>query len=73
MVNNSGMADSNIAYSAAGPKRFEVDGMGKSEEHSLKDQIAAAKYNAVPANGFFGISMRKLKAGGSVLPHESPT
>lgn len=33
-----------LAESAAGPKIVSVAGMGSSEEHNLKDQIAAARF-----------------------------
>ena len=58
-----------LAKSAAGPRQVTVQGMGSSEEHSLTDQIAAAKFlgttrTAKRVGG--GIRFSKATAGGAV-------
>jgi hypothetical protein len=58
-----------IANSAAGPLKVEVQGMGRSEEHPLPDQIAAAKFTGTAANRKKvggGMKFTKASAGGAV-------
>lgn len=58
-----------ISTSASGPMKIGVEGMGYSQEHPLKDQIAAAKF-APPASVRSrvgkGIKFTKASAGGGV-------
>ena len=58
-----------VAESANGPKRVAVAGMGDSEEHALRDQIAAAKFmpgRATRRRVGAGIRFTKATAGGAV-------
>ena len=58
-----------VATSADGPKMVSVAGMGTSEEHPLKDQIAAAKFRpnaATHQRVGGGIRFTKATAGGAV-------
>ena len=58
-----------VATSAAGPRAVSVQGMGSSEEHNLKDQIAAAKFtpsSTVRKRVGAGIRFVKATAGGAV-------
>lgn len=62
------LADS-VVTSANGPRAVSVAGMGSSEEHSLPDQIAAAKFrplNATRKRVGAGIRFGKFIAGGAV-------
>lgn len=62
------LADS-IAASAAGPKHIAVEGMGQSSEHSLTEQIAAAKFlppSRVSRRVGGGIRFNKARAGGAL-------
>ena len=61
------LADS-IAASASGPKHIAVEGMGQSSEHSLTDQIAAAKFlppSRVRSRIGGGIRFGKMANGGA--------
>jgi len=66
-----GMTDDlsdSVATSAAGPKRVQVAGMGESEEHSLRDQIAAAKFltpTAIRRRVGAGIKVTQMTPPGS--------
>lgn len=58
-----------VATSAAGPRSVSVQGMGASEEHNLKDQIAAAKFapsSTTRRRVGAGIRFLKATAGGAV-------
>jgi len=59
-----------LAESAAGPKRVQVAGMGESEDHNLKDQIAAQRHlanaTAAPGSNGFGLRFVKLNPPGAV-------
>ena len=64
-----GLDPQNVADSASGPRSVRIDGMGASEEHPLKDQIAAAKFMPpAAARRRVGGGMRftKATAGGAV-------
>lgn len=59
----------NLISSASGPKVVTVAGMGSSEEHSLSEQIALAKFlSSSPATKRpgGGIRFSKASAGGAV-------
>jgi len=59
--------DDQIAESAAQPAEVEVDGQ-KVRQHSIKDQIALAKYaNQATSNGR-GFRVTKLRPSGSTTP-----
>jgi len=58
-----------IANSANGPRSVDVQGMGRSEEHSLSDQIKAAKFlppSSVRKRVGGGMKFTKATAGGAV-------
>lgn len=71
--NSAFMADvddisDSIVTSATGPKRVRVEGMGESEEHSLPDQIAAAKFRppaAIRSRVGAGIKVTQMTPGGA--------
>ena len=68
MAEETNLADS-VATSAAGPKVVSVVGLGHSEEHSLPDQIAAAKFRpptSTRSRVGGGIKFTKATAGGAV-------
>ena len=44
MAEETDSLSESVASSAAGPKKIFVEGMGSSEEHTLPEQIAAAKF-----------------------------
>lgn len=57
-----------LVQSATGPKRVQVAGMGESEDHSIGDQIAAAKHvaNAAAAsNPFACLRFTKINPPGA--------
>jgi hypothetical protein len=58
-----------VTKSASGPKVIHVAGMGSSEDHSLADQIKAAKFltsSTVARRVGGGIRFTKATAGGAV-------
>ena len=69
MTDETNLAES-VASSADGPKAIAVAGMGSSEEHNLKDQIAAAKFMPPAATRRrvgAGIKFTKATAGGAAI------
>lgn len=62
-----------LNQSAAGPRSFSVDGQS-TVEHSLPDQIAAAKFQAANrarslGGPLAGVTLNKLRPHGAVLSH----
>ncbi len=58
-----------MANSANGPRSVDVQGMGRSEDHPLADQIKAAKFlppGNVRRRVGGGIKFAKATAGGAV-------